>query len=153
MRMLRPARGLAVMVLSLVALGAISAMAAANAVPATRVGQSDHPVLLQQLVPGECASIAGSLTALVVGSGRFDGGTASELILGSAGADTIRGRQGSDCIVAGSGDDDLQGNQGTDVLVGGAGDDALDGGQATDICYGGSGTDTANRCETTYDVP
>jgi hypothetical protein len=153
MRVLQQARALAVMILSLTALGAVTAMAAANSVPATRVGQSDHPVLLQQMVPGECASIAGSLTALVVGSGSFDGTAASELILGSAGADTIRGRQGNDCIVSGGGNDDLEGNQGSDVLVGGDGDDALDGGQGNDICYGGSGTDTANRCETTYDVP
>ena len=153
MRLLRPARGLAVMVLSLVALGAVTALAAANSVPATRIGQSDHPVLLQQLVPGECASIAGSLTALVVGSGNFDGTGASELILGSAGADIIRGRQGNDCIVSGGGNDDLQGNQGNDVLVGGGDNDALDGGQANDICDGGSGTDTAQNCETTSGVP
>jgi len=153
MRALRPARLLAVMVLSLTALGAVTAMAAANSVPATRIGQSDHPVLLQQLVPGECASIAGSLTALVVGSGTFDGAAASELILGSGGADTIRGRQGNDCIVSGDGNDDLEGNQGNDVLVGGGGNDALNGGQANDICYGGSGIDTTVQCETTYDVP
>jgi hypothetical protein len=153
MRALHPGRGLVAMMLVLVALGAITAMAAANVVPATRVGLSNHPVTLQQLAPPECASIAARLTTLVVDSGTFDGGTASELILGSAGADTIRGRQGNDCIVGGDGNDDLQGNQGNDVLVGGAGDDTLDGNQGTDICYGGSGTDTAQNCETTYDVP
>lgn len=150
---LRPARWLGVMILSLVALSAITALAAANSVPATNVGQSDHAITAQQLAPPECASIAAGLTRVVAGSGSFDGGGASELILGSAGADTIRGRQGDDCIVSGAGNDDLQGNQGNDVLVGGADDDALDGSQATDICYGGSGTDTAQNCETTYDVP
>jgi len=153
MRALRPARGLAVMILSLTALGAVTAMAAANSVPATRVGVSNHPVTVQQLAPPECASIAAGLTSLIVGSGTIDGNNGSSLILGSAGADTIRARQGNDCAVGGGGNDDLRGNQGSDVLVGGAGDDALDGGQGTDICYGGSGTDTANRCETTYDVP
>ncbi len=153
MRALRPARGLAVMVLSLTALGAVTAMAAANSVPATRIGVSNHPVTVRQLAPPECASIAAGLTTLTVGSGTFDGTAASELILGSAGADTIRGRQGNDCIVSGGGNDDLQGNQGNDVLVGGGGDDALDGNQANDICYGGSGTDTAQSCETTYDIP
>jgi hypothetical protein len=151
---MRPVRCGVVMVLSLAALGAITALAAANAVPATKVGQSDHPVTVQQLAPPECASIAAGLTwPPVVGSGSFDGSSGNDLILGSPGVDTIRGRQGSDCIVGGGGDDDLQGNQGNDVLVGGADNDALDGNQGTDICYGGSGTDTAQNCETTYDVP
>jgi len=153
MRTLRPARGLAVMVLSLVALGAVTAMAAANSVPATRIGVSNHPVTVQQLAPPECASIAAGLTSLIVGSGTIDGNNGNSLILGSAGADLIRARQGNDCAVGGGGDDELRGNQGTDVLVGGPGNDDLDGGQGVDICYGGSGTDTANRCETTYDVP
>lgn len=150
---LRRLRWLGVMVLSLVGLSAVTALAAANSVPATNVGLSNHPVTLQQLAPPECASIAAGLTTLVVGSGSFDGGGGSDLILGSAGADTIRGRQGNDCIVGGAGDDDLQGNQSNDVLLGGPDNDALDGGQATDICFGGSGSDTAQNCETTYDVP
>ena len=153
MRMFRPARGMAVMVLTLVALGAVTAMAAANSVPATRIGQSDHPVTLQQLAPPECASIAAGLTSLIVGSGTIDGNNGNSLILGSAGADLIRARQGNDCAVGGGGDDDLRGNQGNDVLVGGSGNNSLNGGQGTDTCYGGSGTDTAAQCETTFDIP
>jgi hypothetical protein len=141
------------MILSLVALGAVTAMAAANSVPATRIGVSNHPVTVQQLAPPECASIAAGLTSLIVGSGTFDGDNGSNLILGSPDADTIRARQGNDCVVGGGGDDDLMGDQGTDVLIGGSGDDTLNGGQGPDTCYGGSGTDTAQNCETTYDVP
>ena len=154
MRTLRPARGLAAMLLSLMALGAVTAMAAANSVPATRVGVSNHPVTVQQLAPPECAAKAAGLTSLIVGSGSFDGDNSNNLILGSPADDDIRGRQGNDCVVGGGGNDALQGNQGNDALVGGPGDDDLDGGQGGgDECYGGSGTDTANRCETTYDVP
>jgi Ca2+-binding RTX toxin-like protein len=135
-------------------LGAVTALAAANAVPATRVGQSNHPVLLQQLVPSECSGISGGLSNLVVGSGNFDGTNAGDLILGSASPDDIRGRQGTDCIVGGDGNDALNGNQGNDVLVGGGGDDDLDGGVgAGDWCYGDSGTDTEVRCETVFGVP
>jgi Ca2+-binding RTX toxin-like protein len=147
-------RMVAAMLASLAVLGAVTALAAANAVPATRIGQSDHPVLLQQLVPGQCAGIAGSLSNLVVDSGSFDGTNAGDLMLGSAGPDDISGRQGSDCIVGGDGNDSLNGNQGNDVLVGGGGDDDLDGGVGTsDWCFGDSGTDTERRCETVFGVP
>jgi Ca2+-binding RTX toxin-like protein len=140
------------MMMSLAALSAVTALAAANTVPATRIGQSDHAVTLQQLAPPECAAIAAGLTSLIVGSGAFDGDNGNNLILGSAGNDLIRALQGNDCVVGGGGNDDLRGNQGNDVLVGGSGNDALTGGLGQDTCYGGSGTDTAN-CETRFDVP
>jgi Ca2+-binding RTX toxin-like protein len=147
-------RVMAAMLVSLAVLGAVTALAAANTVPSTRVGQSNHPVLLQQLVPSECSGISGGLSNLVVGSGSFDGTNAGDLILGSAAADTIGGRQGSDCIVSGDGNDAMNGNQSNDVLLGGGGDDDLDGGAgANDWCYGGSGTDTERRCETVFGVP
>ena len=134
-------------------IGAGSALASSNTVPATRLGSITRPITVPELAPPECASIAAGLTSLVVGSGTFDGGNGSSLILGSAGVDTIRAQQGNDCVVGGGGDDDLRGNQGNDVLVGGPGNDTLNGGQNQDICYGGSGTDTASNCETTYDIP
>jgi len=147
-------RMVAAMLASLAVLGAVTALAAANSVPATRVGQSNHPVTVQQLAPSECSGIASGLTSLVVGSGNIDGGNASSLILGSAGNDLIRARQGNDCVVGGGGDDDLRGNQGNDVLLGGGGNDSLDGGNgANDWCYGDSGTDTQTRCETVFGVP
>ncbi len=120
--------------------------------PATRVGQSNHPVTVQQLAPPECASIAAGLTSLIVGGGTFDGNNGSTLILGSTGDDLIRARQGNDCVVGGGGNDDLRGNQGTDVLLGGSGNDDLAGGAGQDICYGGSGYDTGAGCETEFDV-
>jgi Ca2+-binding RTX toxin-like protein len=148
------ARTAAAMLISLGVLGAVTALAAANAVPPTRVGQSNHTVTVQQLAPYECSGISGSLSNLVVGSGSFDGTNAGDLILGSAGPDNINGRQGNDCIVGGDGNDVLNGDQGNDVLIGGAGDDDLDGGPGNDDwCYGDSGTDTARRCETVFGVP
>ena len=46
---------------------------------------------------------------------------ASNLVLGSAGVDTIRGMDGNDCILGGAGNDSLRGDGGTDVCIGGAG--------------------------------
>lgn len=149
----RAVRLFVALALGLTLLGAYSAFAAANVVPRSGLGQSNHPVTLQQLAPPECAGIAAGLTSLVVGSGSVNGTNANDLILGSAGNDTIDGKNGDDCIVGGDGNDNLAGGPGNDVLVGGSGDDALDGGPGNDICYGGPGTDTATRCETTYDVP
>jgi len=146
-------RLLTAMLALLLALGSISALAASNTVPVSRLDSITRPITVPELAPPECASIAAGLTTLVVNGGTFDGTAGNDLILGSIGPDTIRGRQGADCIVGGGGNDDLQGNQADDVLVGGPGDDALDGNQGTDICYGGSGTDTAQNCETTYDIP
>jgi Ca2+-binding RTX toxin-like protein len=153
MRPSRSVRWMAVMMMSVAALGAVTALAAANSVPASRIGQSNHPVTLQQLAPPECAAIAGGLTSLFVGSGTIDGNNGNNLILGSAGDDLIRARQGNDCVVGGGGNDDLRGNQGDDVLLGGSGNDALAGGQGQDTCYGGSGNDTETGCETTFDIP
>jgi len=159
MRPPRTVRWIAAMMMSLAALSAVTALAAANTVPATRIGQSDHAVTLQQLAPPECAAIAAGLTSLIVGS---DGDDGNNLILGSAGTDTIRGRRGSDCIVGGGGDDVLNGDQDDDVLVGGPGNDTLNGDQQndtlnggpdTDTCAGGAGTDTATTCETISGVP
>lgn len=160
-------------VLLLLLLGVVSllkAVAAANAVPASRVDQDTFPITANDLKPSRCSSI--SLSSIVTGSGTFDGTGGDDLILGSAAADTIRGRAGNDCILSGDGSDNVQGNQGTDILLGGDGNDVLDGGQnndelygqggddtlsgaqGIDLCDGGPGIDTADgTCETIVDVP
>ncbi len=51
-------RMMAAMLASLAVLGAVTALAAANAVPATRIGQSNHPVTVQQLAPPECCLLS-----------------------------------------------------------------------------------------------
>ena len=106
----------------------LTALTAANTVPATNLGRTTQPITANDLKPAACAGL--NLAAVVVGSGTFSGGNSSELIIGSAGVDRIRGRQGDDCILAG------------------AGDDSLDGDQGTDVCIGGPGTDTFLQCET-----
>jgi Ca2+-binding RTX toxin-like protein len=121
--------------LALILAGIVSAFAAANSVQPSGAADRTFPIAPNDLRPPQCSGI--TLTNLVVGSGPLDGTNQNDLILGSSGPDTIRGRQGNDCILGGGGDDDLRGDQG-----------------ASDVCIGGPGTDTAdNSCETTSEVP
>lgn len=104
--------------------GVLFALTAANTVPATRAGLTSQSIGANDLKPTDCAGI--TLTALVVGTGDFEGGAANELILGGAGLDRIRGRDGNDCVLGGGGNDELRGDAGTDVCIGGPGTDTLD---------------------------
>lgn len=135
----------------------VGAVAAANQVAPSAVGQVTRPITPDDLKPPECASLV--LTNLVVGSGNIVGTAANDLILGGAGADTLYGDQGtlsalsSDCVLGGSGSDSLNGDGagaltgGDDVLLGGPGDDTLDGGPGSDSCYGNDDNDIFVACE------
>jgi hypothetical protein len=152
MRMPSAWRTLVLTVSLLALLGAGSALAASNTVPASRLDNITQGIGVPDLAPPECAAIASGLSNLVIiGSGSP--GNGSDLIIGTSGADTITAGRGSDCIVAGGGDDTVNGNQGSDVLLGGPGNDDLDGGAGTDACHGGPGTDTVQRCESTTGIP
>lgn len=106
------------------------AWAAPGSVPVTRLWSSVVPIGLNDLKPPECASVP--VTNLVVGTGTVGGTSASDLILGGPGADTLKGFGENDC------------------LVGGDGNDTLDGGAApADVCLGGPGTNSATGCEAT----
>ncbi len=133
----------------LIFLAAATAVAAANTVPGTSMGDSTRPITANDLKPSQCSAFF--VANLVVGSGNLNGTNGNDLILGSVGADSIDGRQGQDCVLGGDGNNVLNGNQGDDVLMGGAGDDDIDGGPgAGDSCYAGGGADTFNRCEFIY---
>jgi len=133
----------------LIFVAAATAVAAANTVPATRLGDSTRAATPNDKKPSQCNAFF--VANLIVGSGTINGTNGNDLILGSAGADDITGRQGQDCILGGGGNDTINGNQGDDVVMGGPGDDDLDGGQgAGDECYAGGGSDTFNRCEAIY---
>ncbi len=133
----------------LIFVAAATAVAAANTVPGTRLGNSSRAVTPDNKKPSACSAF--TVTSLIVGSGTINGTNANNLILGSAGADDITGRQGRDCILSGGGNDTINGNQGDDVILGGPGDDDIDGGAGTgDACYSGGGSDSFNRCEAIY---
>jgi len=70
-----------------------------------------------------------------VNCGGISGGN---LVIGTAGNDTLDGGNGKDCVV---------GLGGNDILFGGNGNDILDGGPGFDICFGGNGSDTYFSCE------
>lgn len=99
----------------------ISALAATNTVPGSNAGLSTSAISVDDKKPKpDCNGI--TVTVLVTGG---NGSNADELILGTAGADTLRGFNGNDCIVGGGGNDALRGDGGTDVCIGGPGTDTF----------------------------
>jgi Ca2+-binding RTX toxin-like protein len=112
--------GLAVLVVS----SLLSAMAAANTVPETTLGEISRSISVDDLKPAQCDAI--HLTNLIASTGMISGTAENDLILGGSGADTISGEGGNDCIVGGGGNDTLLGGSGTDVCIGGSGNDILD---------------------------
>lgn len=138
-----------VLAVGLIILSMMSAMAAANTVPASRLGTATFPVTPNDLKPPECAAL--NLTSIVIGSGTFSGTGGNNLILGSSGNDTITAGSGTDCVLGGAGNDTLRGNGGNDVIIGspaGTGTLRGDGGGA-DVCYARGGSYTFHSsCET-----
>jgi hypothetical protein len=132
--------------LVLILSGIVSALAAANNVPLTAMSTYSSAITNKAaaFAPSECSGM--NLTVISYGS---SGGTANELILGTAGVDNLSAGSGSDCMVGGDSGDSLNGGGGNDVILGGPGDDSLRGDQGTDACYGGPGNDTFHStCET-----
>lgn len=117
-----------IILIVLILMSSVTALAATNTVPTTRIGQQINSISANALKPTQCTA---NLTMIVVCTGgNCDGTGASELLLGTPAGERIRGRGGTDCIIGGGGDDQLVGNGGSDV------------------CIGGPGTDTFTSCET-----
>ena len=115
---------------TLILLGVVTAVAATNTVPSTRLDLKSASIGINHLKPAACSGII--FTNLITGAGTITGTAGNDLILGSAGADTIDGAGGNDCI------------------LGGGGDDQITGGDGNDICLGGPGTDIFIDCEGEY---
>jgi Ca2+-binding RTX toxin-like protein len=101
----------------------LTAVAATNTVPPTRVDSRSVFFDINHLKPAACAGI--TVTNLVTGSGALTGSEGNDLILGGPGADEINGLGGSDCILGGGGDDLINGGDGNDICIGGPGSDAF----------------------------
>ena len=114
----------------LIFISTLTAIAAGNTIPTTRLDVNTAAMNANAIKPAACSGL--NLTAIVIcpSGGICNGTTARELILGTSVAETIRGRGGTDCIVGGGGNDSLVGNG------------------ASDICIGGPDTDTFLTCET-----
>ncbi len=138
-----------IILIALVLAGLVTAFAASNTVPSTRLADNTLPITANALKPSDCSSL--NLTTIVVaGSGT----AGNDLILGTAGNDNLRGGDGDDCILGGGGDDTIQGQKNNDILLGQDGNDTLRGNQDTDICDGGPGIDSGHvSCETEISIP
>lgn len=76
-----------------------------------------------------------------------------ENVLGSTGADRLRGNSLVNNLQGGGGNDTLLGEGANDKLTGNDGNDSLTGGLGTDYCDGSAGTDTVATCETKVSIP
>lgn len=121
MNVFTPIRLVTYSLLILILIGAVTAIAATNTVPSTRIASQVDSVKVNDLKPAVCAST--QLTNLVIGSGTLSGTPGNDLILGSSGADMIDGLGGNDCIVGGGGDDQINGGDGNDACLMGTGND------------------------------
>jgi len=102
----------------------------------------------------ESGSNTTELTLTTGGSTNFEniiGTGGAETIKGDANANKLEGKGANDTLYGYAGNDTLEGDGGNDTLYGGndndtlkgeAGDDTLDGGTGTDTLTGGNGTDT-----------
>jgi Ca2+-binding RTX toxin-like protein len=115
MHLSTPIRFITYGIIILILISAVTAIAATNTVPFTRVTNRSEYISVNDLKPAACASI--DLTTLVSGSGTLIGTDGNDLILGSSGADVIDGLGGDDCIVGGGGIDICTGDAGTDTFV------------------------------------
>ena len=128
--MRRSARRLVLGACTFLLIAAASGTLASNVVPTSRAGRFTKVTGVNDVKPiPECSGLV--LENIATGSGSFNATNSDDLVLGSAGVDTIGGRNGNDCI------------------VGGSGNDSINGGVGTDVCIRGPGTDTFNACETT----
>jgi Ca2+-binding RTX toxin-like protein len=112
------------------------------------------------VLAGLALAVVGGLGEPVLAPGRapvaWAGSTcfgAPVTIIGSEGADAIKGTGGPDVIDGEGGDDVIDGGGGDDRICGGSGDDKIQGGAGTDKCDGGPGHDPAAGCESTTSIP
>ncbi len=75
------------------------------------------------------------------GADTLHGGGGADTVEGGEGVSYLRGDDGADSLVGGSAFDDLNGNAGDDWVAGGGGDDWVVGGRDHDRLFGGVGGD------------
>ncbi|WP_170138706.1 calcium-binding protein [Edaphovirga cremea] len=99
----------------------------------------DRETIKSQLLLGTAE--AQTLRAYNEGSEIFAGG-GNDTLHGAAGKDVLSGEDGNDLLYGNAGNDQLSGGEGDDKLYGEAGNDVLIGGQGNDYLEGGAGSDT-----------
>ncbi len=110
-----PFRFMTFCLITMILLSVVTAIAATNTVPSTRLTAYGNSIGINDIKPSACATIF--LTNRVSGAGIITGTEGSDLILGSSGTDTIDGLGGDDCILGGGGTDICTGGSGTDMFI------------------------------------
>lgn len=116
-------RFLTFLLIALIVVTSMTAIAATNTVPPTRMEDQPISFNINHLKPSACSALW--LTNLVTGSGTLTGTDGNDLIIAGSGADTIDGLGGDDCILGGGGMDIITGGDGDDVCIGGPDSDTL----------------------------
>lgn len=152
-----------------------NAYSASSTVPGTAMGRHQQLTVTRDFVPAECEAnlptnvlnsmelrfapdtftTSHELILGTAGDDTIDADGGRDCILGGDGADAINGEGGADVIMGDAGADDLRGGGGDDLIFGGNGNDVLRGNNGTDLCDGGPGVDSApgGSCETEVSVP
>lgn len=76
------------------------------------------------------------------GDDTVQGAAGNDTLYGGDGVDRLYGYDGNDLLDGGAGNDVLTGGNGNDIMLGGDGNDTLEGGAGSDILTGGAGSDT-----------
>ena len=108
---------------SALALGTLpteNVLSAGNSVPGTTVTRFTTVITANKLKPAACAAI--TLSTVVAG---VTGTSGNDLLLGTAGPDTMSAGGGDDCILGGGGGDSISCGTGTDIAIGGPGTDTF----------------------------
>ena len=87
---------------------------------------------------GTSYGVAAPLTGTAMASFMIE---ADRVIVGGSASEGLAGTAGADMINAGGGDDAVAAGGGNDVVIGGNGDDLLDGGEGADTLFGDDGGD------------
>ena len=85
--------------------------------------------------------LCNGMLATVTGSGKINGTSGDDVIVGSAGSDRINSYGGNDIVCGRAGNDSLLGWSGDDVIFGEQGNDRIRGQYGNDTLYGGRGGD------------
>lgn len=101
----------------------LTALAASNTVPLTRLGQVARAKLINDFRPAGCAGMTLVNFVFCTGTKLCNGTNQADLILGDSANNNISGKNGGDCIIAGGGDDTVNGANGSDVCIEGPGND------------------------------